>query len=77
MIRFLRIVGFLMIAAGAIVLLTWVIKPLRIIWPWIRAMPLPIQVGVGVAAGGFILLLGSLIWERLEEREDDKSLRDE
>jgi len=77
MIRLTRIVGFLLIAAGAVTLLTWMIKPLRFIWPWLRALPWPIQLGLGLAALGLVLLLGSLIWERLEEREQDRSLREE
>jgi membrane protein implicated in regulation of membrane protease activity len=76
-IRLTRIVGFLLIAAGAVVLLTWLIKPLRFVWPWLRALPWPIQLGLGVAAAGFLLILGSLVWERLEEREQDRSLRDD
>ncbi len=77
MIRLVRITGMLLIGAGAVVLLTWLIKPLRFIWPWFRAMPPAIQIGLSAAAVGFVLILGSLIWERLEEREVDRSLLDE
>ena len=42
MIRLLRILGFLMIVAGAVVLLTWLIKPLRMVWPWLMALSLPL-----------------------------------
>lgn len=77
MIRLIRILGFLLIGAGAVVLLSWFITPLRALWPWLRALPLPIQIGFGVAATGLLLLLGSLIWERLEEREKDRDLLDE
>ena len=77
MIRLIRILGFLLIVAGAVVLLTWLIKPLRFVWPWLQALPWPIKLGLGVAAAGFLVLLGSLIWERLEDRAHDRSLRDE
>lgn len=77
MIRLLRILGFLMIVAGAIVLITWLIKPLRMVWPWLMALPLPIKIGIGVAATGFLLLLSTLIWERWSEREHDRSLLDD
>lgn len=77
MIRLIRIVGFLLIATGALVLLTWLIKPLRFFWPWLRALPWPIQLGVAAAAAGLLLLFGSLIWERLEEREQDRRLLDD
>lgn len=75
MIRLVRILGVLLIGAGAVVLLTWLIEPLRYLWPWLRSLPLALQVGLAAAAVGFILLLGSLIWERLEELEGDKELR--
>ncbi|HUT24026.1 MAG TPA: hypothetical protein VM492_06780 [Sumerlaeia bacterium] len=77
MIRLIRIFGFLLIAAGGVVLLTWLVKPLRFLWPWLRALPWPIQLGLAAAAAGFLLLLASLIWERFEEREQDRSLRDD
>ena len=77
MIRLVRILGFLLILAGAIVVLTWLIEPLREIWPWLKSLPLPIRIGFGMAAVGLLLLLGSLVWERIEEREHDKSLLDE
>lgn len=76
MIRLIRIVGFLLIIAGAVVMLTWLIEPLRAIWPWLLKLPLPIRIGVAVAAGGFLLLLGSLVWERLEDRTQERDLRD-
>lgn len=66
-----------MIVAGAAVLLSWFIKPLRMVWPWIMALPLPIQIGIGVASAGFLLLMGTLIWERWADREHDRSLRDD
>lgn len=77
MIRLIRILGFLLMAAGAVVLLTWMIRPLRALWPWFRALPWPIQLGLGIAAAGLVLLVGTLVWERLEERETDRSLREE
>ena len=72
--RLVRITGFLLIAAGAVVALTWFIEPLREIWPWLRQLPLPIQIGFALAGAGLILLVGSLLWERWEDREHDKSL---
>ena len=77
MIRLLRIVGFLLIGCGAVLLLVWVIEPLRFLWPWIRALPLPMQIGLAAAALGLLLLLGTVIWERLEDREADSDLLNE
>lgn len=77
MIRLIRIVGFLLIGAGAVVLLVWTIEPLRFIWPWLRALPWPIQFGFTVSALGLLVLMGSLIWERMEERAADRELHEE
>lgn len=77
MIRLIRIVGFLLIGAGAVVLLVWMIEPLRFIWPWLRALPWPIQLGFAISALGLLILMGSLIWERMEDRAGDRELRDE
>ena len=49
-------------------LLVWMIEPLRFIWPWLRALPWPIQFGFVISVLGLLILMGSLIWERLEER---------
>jgi len=77
MIRLTRIAGFMFIAAGVVVILTWLIEPLREIWPAIRSLPLPIQIGLTLAGAGLLIILGSLIWERFEERERDRSLRED
>ena len=77
MIRLIRIVGFLLISAGAVILLAWTIEPLRFIWPWLRALPWPIQLGFVISTLGLLVLMGSLIWERMEERGGDRELRDE
>ena len=74
MTRVLRITGFLLIGAGAVVLLFWAIRPLRAIWPAIMALPLPVQIGIGAASLGVIVLMGSLIAERIGDREADRKL---
>ena len=76
-IRLLRVLGFLLIAAGACVLLTWLIRPLRALWPWLMQLPAPIRIGLGAAAAGFVLLLATLIWERVQELEKNRGLRDD
>jgi hypothetical protein len=40
-------------------------------------LPWPIQLGLAMAAIGIVVVMGTLIWERIEERESDKSLIDE
>ncbi len=74
MTRLLRITGFLLIGAGALVLLTWAIRPFRAIWPWLIGLPLAVQIGMGVAALGLVAVMGSLIAERIEDREADRRL---
>ncbi|ANM31779.1 hypothetical protein ABI59_22785 [Acidobacteria bacterium Mor1] len=76
MIRLVRLVGFLLIGAGALVLVAYLFEPLRALWPMLLALPWPIKLGLGASALGLILILGSMIWERIEERESDKELLD-
>ena len=81
MIKLVRILGWLLMAIGALVILTWLIEPLRAIWPvaydWFRSLPGAIQFGLVIAAVGFLLLFSSLIWERLEDRKREGSLLDD
>ncbi len=77
MIRLVRVVGFLLIAAGALVLVSYLFEPLQAIWIALISLPWPIKIGLGVAAFGLLLVLGSIIWERIEERESDRELLDE
>jgi len=73
----LRITGFLLILAGAVIVLTWFIEPLRKIWPYLLQMPLPLRIGFSVAGVGLIVIMATLIWERWNEREDDRDLLDD
>ena len=81
MIRMVRILGVLLMTIGVIVILSWLIEPLRRIWPlifdWFRSMPTPVQLGLVVAALGFLLLFSSLIWERIEDSKSEGSLLDD
>lgn len=75
--QLLRNSGIGLIFLGIVLVLFWAIKPLRMIWPWIRGFPLPIRIGVLAAAVGLAVLIGSLISERLRDRKADQQLRDE
>ena len=81
MIQFLRILGGVLMGIGALVILAWLIKPLRQVLPTIydgfRSLPGAIQFGLVIAAIGFVLLISSLIWERLEDRKQEGSLLDD
>ena len=72
-----RLFGFLFLWIGALLLLSWFIKPLRAIGPLFLQLPLLLQIGLVIVAIGFILLLGTVIWERIESRKADKELKDE
>lgn len=81
MIRMLRILGVMLILIGTLVILGWLIEPIRNAWPmvyeWFRSLPTMIQFGLVVAAVGFLILLSSIIWERLEDRKNEGNLLDE
>ena len=81
MIRTVRIIGALLMVAGAVVILSWLIKPLRQIWPylfeWFRSMPGAVQLGLVLAAIGFLILFSSLVVERMEDRKKEGSLLDD
>ncbi|MDH3733882.1 MAG: hypothetical protein OEU54_10130 [Gemmatimonadota bacterium] len=77
MIPLLRNAGFGLIILGLVLVLIWVIAPLRAVWPWLMMLPLIMRIGVIAAALGLAVLLGSLITERVREREADKSLLDD
>ncbi len=81
MIRLIRTTGFLLIVAGILVIVVWLIEPLREalleLWPKLRQLPIPIQVGAALAALGLLILMVSLIWERFADRENDRTLLDE
>lgn len=77
MIRLIRVIGTLLIIAGALVLASYLIEPLRELWPWFLELPLPVRIGLGAAAVGFIILLGTVIWERYEDVEKERDLQDD
>ena len=73
----LRIAGFGLIALGAVLVLVWLIDPLRVVWPWLMTLALPFRIGVLAAALGLVVLMISLILERIRERGADKELLDD
>lgn len=75
MTRVLRITGFLMIIAGGLLAASWFIDPLRQAWPLLLTLPLPIRIGLVVAAIGLLVVLATVIHDRLTS--DDSSLSEE
>ena len=76
-IKLVLVLFLLFLGIGAVLILTWFIEPLRELWPLIHELPLVIRIGLAMAAVGLLILLGSLLWERYEDRENDRSLLDE
>ena len=75
--RLARNIGVALIVIGMGLLAVWAVRPLRVIWPWVMGLPLLIRIGLIAAAGGLIVLLSSLIVERLGESKADKELLDD
>jgi len=73
----MRKLGVGLMILGAALVAVWAIRPIGFVWPWIRGLPLPLRWGVVAAGVGIAVLLGSLIYERLKERDGDKDLRDD
>ena len=77
MTQSVRLFAFALLATAAVIFITYMSPPLRAIWPFFRTLPGAIQIGVGAAFVGFVLLIVSLIMERIGEKGYNKSLRDE
>jgi len=75
MTEVLRIVGFLMIAAGGLLMASWFIEPLRELWPMLLALPWPVRIGLAVAGIGLLVILATVIHDRL--RADKRSLEEQ
>jgi len=75
MIQFTRVLGYLFAGIGVLALLFWMIRPLRAVWPFLLGLPLAIRIGLSALLIGFLLVMASLLAERLEERDRDRALR--
>ena len=74
MAEILRVIGILMMLVGALIAGTWFIEPLRQLWPLLFDLPLPIRIGLGVAATGLLVVFGTVLHERIGA--DPESLRE-
>ncbi len=76
MIKLLRIVGFLLIAAGLALAASWFIEPLRQVWPLLLDLPLPIRIGLVVAGIGLLVVFATVVHDRLtaDQRSLDENL---
>ena len=71
MIRATRWVGFALAISGIVVLLWYLLakiwEPLREVLPWWRRLDGPIQYGLAAAALGLLILVTSVVAERLQD----------
>ena len=77
MTQTVRLFAFALLGTAAIIFITYMIPPLRAIWPYFKTLPDAIQFGLGAAFFGFALLIISLIMERFGEKDYNDSLRDD
>lgn len=77
MTSLLRNAGVGLILLGVVLVIIWVVEPLRAIWPWLMTLSPVVRVGVMVSALGLAIIMASLITERIREREADKKLLDD
>jgi hypothetical protein len=60
---------------GLLLVVTYVVEPLRLLWLWFQHMALPLQIGLGVAGIGLAILMTSLVFERATSRSYDDKLK--
>jgi len=60
----IRIVGFLMIVLGALLAASWLIDPLRHLWPMLLALPLAMRIGLAISGIGLLVVLATVIHDR-------------
>ncbi len=75
MTEVLRLVGFLMMLAGGLLVASWFVEPLREWWPILLDLPLPIRIGLAVAGIGLLVVFATVLHDRLTS--DPSSLTEE
>jgi hypothetical protein len=75
MIRLMRIVGFLLIVIGLLLAGSWFIEPLRLLWPMLLELPMPIRIGLAIAGIGLLIVFATVVNDRMTA--DPTSLREE
>ena len=75
-LRVMRIVAVAFMLLGVLLLVTYVVSPLRVLWSWwYGSLPLPLQIGSAVAAVGLVILLTTMFVDRMMNRGYDKELK--
>lgn len=73
----IRILAYALLGTAAVIFVSYVIPPLRAIWPFFETLPGAMQIGIGAGFFGLAFLIVSLVVERIEEGDYTKSLRDD
>lgn len=76
MVRLIRILGVASILLGILLVVSYTISPLRLLWLWYRNMAVPLQIGLGIAGMGLAILIATMLLERFANRSYDKTLRE-
>ena len=77
MISLLRNAGVGLLLLGALLVIAWLIEPLRAIWPWLMRLAPVVRIGVVVSVVGLAIIMASLITERIREKDHDRKLLDD
>jgi len=72
-----RTLGASLIVIGVVVAISYFFEPLKEVFSWYWLLPVPLQIGFGIAGIGLTVVIISLLFERWTDREADRSLRDE
>lgn len=75
--KWARRIGFAFIILGVLITLSWFIDPVWQVLHLFRKLPVPLQLGLGVAAVGLTVLMISLLAERWSDRDADSALRED
>ena len=73
----IRVLAYALLGTAAVIFVSYVIPPLRANWPFFKTLPGAMQIGIGAGFFGLALLIVSLVVERIEEGDYNKSLRDD
>ena len=77
MAKWARLIAIVCIIIAVGILVTYVIPPLRAVWPWLMALPMGIRVAVILITLGAVTLFATTIAERIEQKRSEGDLSDD
>jgi len=72
-----RTLGSALILIGVLIALSYFIEPLKEAFSWYWLLPVPLQIGFGIAGIGLTVVIISLLIERWSDRDADRALRED